>query len=421
MTSRDLKSKAEASPTDTPWKLHQVTAELNARPFPKIELPTNIFRLCLRGRDALSSIQELVKELLPSIDWEDTTRGKLIHAKYKDIDVNIERHTEFISLTLISPNGDEMSASSILPSDWHTRIRGDIVVAVDCQCRERQEIQSQWVCASEFEGGLAHGYFNFKVAEDGHTKIFLDFEAKASARAIGRVALQVIEIETYRSFAALGLPIAREVQTELADIAYRVPRDSMNASMENSNKAAEERFHVLNGIATELEMIWQRTSFRFSACQAYWSLVQSRLTSLNEMPLDRRLTIGSFLERRLQPAVATYQSTSRQRSDLANQVDNMATFLQTRIELALQTQNAELLASLNQSAKRQLRLQQTVEGISVVAVSYYLVGLAKDVLPWLLKVLPGLDVSQARALLVLVTIPIVWFILRSLLFKHDNT
>jgi len=105
---------------------------------------------------------------------------------------------------------------------------------------------------------------------------------------------------------------------------------------------------------------------------------------------------------------------------LANQVDNMATFLQTRIELALQTQNAELLASLNQSAKRQLRLQQTVEGISVVAISYYLVGLAKDVLPWLLNVMPGLDASQARALLVLVTVPIVWLILRSLLFKHDT-
>ncbi len=125
-----------------------------------------------------------------------------------------------------------------------------------------------------------------------------------------------------------------------------------------------------------------------------------------------------FLERRLQPAIATYQSTAGQRHDLAEQVDNMATLLQTRIELALQTQNAELLASLNKSAERQLRLQQTVEGISVVAISYYLVGLLKEPLPWILNIYPNLDVELARTVLVIGTVPIVWFLLRKVLFPR---
>mgnify|MGYP001306943538 CR=1 FL=1 len=413
-------TKPPLSNSDQPrWKMHEVTAELNARPFPEMSLPTNIFRLCVRGRDALTSMQELVKAFLPSIDWAESARGKVIRATYKNTDINIEQHTEFISLTLINPNGGDTSAAAILPSDWPERIIGDIVVAVDCQCRARNDIQAGWVCASEFDNGLAHAYFNFKVADDGHTKIFLDFEPDASLRAIGRVARQVIEIETYRSFAALGLPMAREVQSALAEISYRVPREPINESTERQGKATEERFYMLSEIANELESIWQRTSFRFNACQAYWSLVQSRLTSLNEKPLDRRLTIGAFLERRLEPAIATYQSTSRQRSDLANQVDNMATFLQTRIELALQTQNAELLASLNQSAQRQLRLQQTVEGISVVAISYYLVSLLKEPLPWLLDVLPALEAKEMRALLVVVIVPVVWFIMHKLLFKRD--
>ena len=43
--------------------------------------------------------------------------------------------------------------------------------------------------------------------------------------------------------------------------------------------------------------------------------------------------------------------------------------------IALEAQNQDLLSSMNRRAKLQLRLQQTVEGLSVAAISYYVVGL----------------------------------------------
>ena len=186
-------------------------------------------------------------------------------------------------------------------------------------------------------------------------------------RDIGRLALQVVEIETYRSFAAIGLDRARSAQAQLSDIAARVP-----TSISAAGSADSERFDLLSQLTGELEEVWRRTSFRFAACTAYWDLVTARLASLQEQAFDSRITIGAF-KRRLQPAIATYQSTERRRHDLAEQITAMTGLLQTRIELDMQQQNADLLASLNHAAERQLRLQHTVEGVSTVAISYYLV------------------------------------------------
>ena len=137
--------------------------------------------------------------------------------------------------------------------------------------------------------------------------------------------------------------------------------------------------------------------------------------SLAETAFDNRIPIGGFLQRRLQPAIATYQSTERQRHNLAEQIGNMTTLLQTRIELSLQRQNADLLTSLNMAAARQLRLQHTVEGVSTVAISYYLVSLLQYPTDWLLVRYPIFDDAFLRAGLVVLTVPLVWLAIRRLL------
>ena len=163
---------------------------------------------------------------------------------------------------------------------------------------------------------------------------------------------------------------------------------------------AEERFAELSTLAAELEEIWRATSTRFSACQAYWALVQARLASLQESPLDSRLTVGAFLERRLRPAVATYQSTERQRHGHGRAGRQYGDFFANADRLGLQRQNAELLASLNRGTERQLRLQRTVEGVSVVAISYYTVNLSLYPAAWLVEKFPFVDGVVVRAVLV---------------------
>lgn len=402
-------------PHKSEWVLNQVTDELNARPFPRFGASTALFRLCLAGAQARGSLRAALAARLTDIDWDSD--AKLMRSTQGGVQFNIEQHTEFVSLTIIDEKADGLSPARHLPDDWSAHMTADIVVAVDCFCAPRgADNRDGWSCASRLEDGLADVFFDFKVAEDGHTKIALDFDAGANVRDIGRLALQVMEIETYRSFAALGLPQARHAQARLADIAARVPADALApqaAAAETSGDA--ERFAELSALAAELEAIWRDTSFRFAACQAYWALVEGRLASLGEAAFDRRITIGGFLERRLQPAIATYQSTERQRHNLAEQIGNMTTLLQTRIELSLQRQNAELLVSLNASAARQLRLQHTVEGVSTVAISYYLVSLLAYPTDWLLAAQPALNEDITRAALVAVIVPLVWLSIRRLL------
>ena len=392
------------------WRLNQVTDELNARPFPRFGLPTAIFRLCLSGANSFASLRAALCDQLPQIDWDAQAPARLMRATHNNIQFNIERHTEFISLTIIDEKGDGGSAAQHLPEDWLSKIDANIVVAVDCHCAKRGQPRESWTCASQLEKGLADLFFDFKVAEDGHTKIALDFAADSDVRDVGRIALQVVEIETYRSFAAIGLNRARAAQAQLADIAARVP-----PSISAAGSADGERFELLSQLTGELEDVWRRTSFRFAACTAYWDLVTARLASLQEHAFDSRITIGGFLERRLQPAIATYQSTERRRHDLAEQISAMTGLLQTRIELDMQQQNADLLASLNHSAARQLRLQHTVEGVSTVAISYYLVNLLRAPADWVLARQPALDPLIVNMALVAITVPLVWLTIRRLL------
>jgi uncharacterized membrane-anchored protein len=392
------------------WRLRQVTDELNARPFPRFALPTAIFRLCLSGDAAFDGLRDILSDTLPQIDWDNEGQSRLIRARHDEVQFNIERHTEFVSLTIIDERVESGSAAQYLPSDWLEKNRGEVVVAVDCQCSLRGAAREGWTCASQLENGLADGFFDFKVAEDGHTKIALDFAPDSDVRDVGRIALQVVEIETYRSFAAIGLNRARAAQAQLADIAARVP-----PSISAAGSADGERFELLSQLTGELEDVWRRTSFRFAACTAYWDLVTARLASLQEQAYDSRITIGGFLERRLQPAIATYQSTERRRHDLAEQIAAMTGLLQTRIELDMQQQNADLLASLNHSAARQLRLQHTVEGVSTVAISYYLVNLLRAPAAWVLARQPALDPLIVNTALVAITVPLVWLTIRRLL------
>ena len=392
------------------WRLRQVTDELNARPFPRFALPTAIFRLCLSGDEAFDGLRAILSDTLSDIDWENEGQSRLIRTRHQDVQFNIERHTEFVSLTIIDERAESGSAAQYLPGDWLEKNRGEVVVAVDCQCSVRGTAREGWTCASRLENGLADGFFDFKVAEDGHTKIALDFAADSDVRDVGRIALQVVEIETYRSFAAIGLNRARAAQAQLADIAARVP-----PSISAAGSADGERFELLSQLTGELEDVWRRTSFRFAACTAYWDLVTARLASLQEHAFDSRITIGGFLERRLQPAIATYQSTERRRHDLAEQISAMTGLLQTRIELDMQQQNADLLASLNHSAARQLRLQHTVEGVSTVAISYYLVNLLRAPADWVLARQPARDPLIVNMALVAITVPLVWLTIRRLL------
>jgi uncharacterized membrane-anchored protein len=66
----------------------------------------------------------------------------------------------------------------------------------------------------------------------------------------------------------------------------------------------------------------------------------------------------------------------RARQDaLSQRVSRMSNLLRTRVEIEQQQSSQALLATMNQRQDLQLKLQSTVEGLSVAAITYYIVGL----------------------------------------------
>jgi uncharacterized membrane-anchored protein len=122
-------------------------------------------------------------------------------------------------------------------------------------------------------------------------------------------------------------------------------------------------------------LLTNTTSFRFGACRAYYDLTKRRIVELREERLAGVQTIEEFMDRRLAPARATCASAEKRLLDLSERVARASDLLRTRVDIEREQQNQMLLASMNHRTRMQLRLQQTVEGLSIAAITYYVAGL----------------------------------------------
>jgi uncharacterized membrane-anchored protein len=109
--------------------------------------------------------------------------------------------------------------------------------------------------------------------------------------------------------------------------------------------------------------------------------------------------------------------------DLSKRIERASELLRTRISLTLQDQNRDLLATMNRRSRLQFRLQETVEGLSVVAISYYLVGLVKYLLDGLPLNNLGISKGSVLALIVPLVVVCVLVLTRQIkrrLIKHTD-
>jgi len=184
---------------------------------------------------------------------------------------------------------------------------------------------------------------------------------------------RLFEIETYRMMALLALPMARrlaprtlEIERSLSELTDRIAADGGDD---------EALLQSLTQLAAELEHELTASQYRFGATRAYHALVIARIAELRERRLPGIQTIAEFMTRRLDPAVETCATVSRRLHDLSERVAQISALLSTRVDIKRERQNQALLASMDRRAKLQLRLQQTVEGLSLAAIVYYVVGL----------------------------------------------
>jgi uncharacterized membrane-anchored protein len=238
------------------------------------------------------------------------------------------------------------------------------------------------------------------------------------AERAGALVQRVIEIETYRTLALLGLPEAQRLAPSIHHIEMRLAE--VTEEMRQARSLADDK-HLLDeltALAAELEAGAAASLFRFGASRAYNEIVQLRLQTIGERKVGGLPTWSSFLARRMAPAMRTCITTEERQSSLSRKLESAANLLRTRVDVALEQQNQDLLKSMNERTRLQLRLQTTVEGLSVAAVSYYVVGLFGYLVKGAQDEGLPINISLATALFVPVAVMAIWFVVRRIRRRH---
>ena len=236
--------------------------------------------------------------------------------------------------------------------------------------------------AAQFDGNVMVGgeigdsarlaFTDFRVHADGCSR-FVVVDRGLSPRQAGRMLQRLFEIEAYRMLALLALPVARAEGTRIAGVERALAR--LTGEIARDDGADESLLSELTRLAADVERALVESQFRFGASRAYRDLVRARIAELRERRLPGLQTIDEFMSRRLSPAMATCESVAHRLREMSERVAQASGLLSTRVEIAREKQNQALLGSMDRRAKLRLRLQQTVEGLSIAAVTYYVVGL----------------------------------------------
>lgn len=368
-----------------------LTNELHARPSVPLQVPARVSHLAmLSGEKGADRDREHVAELCRVFNKPGPGPGANCWIMdFGPFRLNWERHVEFSTYTFFRREAfQEPFRESVIthvPEGWLREIPGQVMVAVhialeprDAPQREPGEFNrlfvSTDVVGSRVSGGRAIVWSDFRMDEDGFIR-FLVRDLDLSEGKAGRLVQRLLEIETYRMTALLAFPLTWEFGPQVTQADQTLAE--LTHFMTHMDQLEEEHqlFDELSQLAARVERILANTNYRFSAARAYHALVQRRIEELREERIEGRPTIKEFMERRLAPAMRTCESVSYRLGVLSERVARAADLLRTRVDVALEKQNRDLLASMDRRAHLQLRLQETVEGLSVVVLSYYSVGL----------------------------------------------
>ena len=237
-----------------------------------------------------------------------------------------------------------------------------------------QRFNPSGLCVIDASEGSARVTTDFQVDPQGFTRFLIEFKKLTPTRA-GRLVQRLLELETYRTLALLGLPVARRAGPELARMEAELSEVTQEIAKAPDPSRNQRMLQKLTRLAAEIEAQSARTAFRFGASRAYYALVRSRIELIRERQEGEYVTITAFFRRRLEPAIETCNAVEARQARLSSQLARTADLLRTGIQFELEHQNRDLLTSMDKRAQLQLRLQQTVEGLSVAAISYYVIGL----------------------------------------------
>jgi uncharacterized membrane-anchored protein len=416
----------------TRWRYHpdrdRLIAEAHARPYAPLGLPMMATRIAtLSSADDMAADRQQMVDLcrkLGSPEPGPDARWAVLDAG--GWQMRWERHTEFSTWTFFrTPTQSEVfdqSALDLVPRDWLDKLPGHVLVATRLDLRPRTQNDRPLdhfaadAVGAHLIGNAASVYSDFRTDAGGMTRFLLLAEPNDPALA-GRLVLSLLELETYRLMALLAFPLAGEAGAIVARIEGETGQLAAQLASESDPANDKRLLSRLAELAGEAEALSALTNFRFGAAEAYHEIVLDRLNTFREERIDGLQTLTEFMERRLGPAMRTCASVARRERAAIERIARTGQMLNTRVEVASEANSLALLESMNRRAGDQLRLQRTVEGLSVAAIAYYAVGLISFVFKALEKGINNFDPALATGIAAPFVFGLVWLMLRRLKAK----
>ncbi|WP_303720531.1 DUF3422 family protein [Malonomonas rubra] len=365
--------------------------ELHIRPFHPLSTPQQISHLaaCAQRHELTTSYQRICELCQRYNVNQPTAEAVSFFQNFGEFAIHWERHVEFYSLTIMQPEpvtGEsfEHPAINLLPEDWLKSLPGQMVAAFHLIIDDQQPDEQSAMLSHSFEGhkvmvsaakeGRAQLFTAFKLHGDGYGR-FMIRNSGLGDEQMGQLARRLLDMETYRLLSLISLPLAREIGLQMVDLDQQLAQILQQADQLDSSRAERELLSRLTELEAKLETYRTATNRRFSGTRAYHDLVHSRLEGMQETAVNGHISLQEFINRRLTPALRTCESLQHWMEDLSKRIERASDLLRTRVNLNLQEQNRSLLSAMNRRSQLQFRLQETVEGLSIVAISYYMVGL----------------------------------------------
>jgi uncharacterized membrane-anchored protein len=410
------------SPIEDHPQRYGLANELHARPFPALGAPCHAAYLAIKApQDAAN--RDRAKDLAHLLDLLDRFGAKhpqpgATHyfgelGKYK---LKWESHTEFVTYTIfvdgVAERPFDKQAFGVFPEDWLETLPGaritSALIRVETMPEDETEVTAkldEWfvpdsLAASQILDGSAIMAGDFRIDSAGHMRFAVFAQRGIGPRRVGRIVQRISEIETYKAMSMLGLSRARELSRKMGTIDAQLSQlvDDMTGQVSKP----ESTLSALLAISSELENLLAKSSFRFGATGAYEAIVHQRIEVMREVRFGGRQTFNEFMMRRFDPAMRTVKSTEARLRTMAERAIRAGDLLRTRVDVERSAQNQLLLESMDKRADLQLRLQKTVEGLSVVAISYYAVNLVTYILSPV-----GQEVGLDKLILTAIATPVV--------------
>lgn len=408
----------------------EVIEELHTRPILSASSTVQLSNLVVFQPGTEAEEIEHIQRLTEQFDAPGPTTGTGSYSQVLgDYEIRWERHTEFSAYTFLRHALSDSPFTTItlnsIPEDWLDQLSGEVIALTHLEIRpgntepgSEDELKPLFdghsLIGTNLELGYAKIWTSVRSNSDGAMRLLIYDNGMTHAES-GRLLRNLLELSAYRTLTFLALPTCRDLLPEITLMEHKLAKMTSKLAKLKGIDSEKKLLKNLTAISAKLEALIAANKFRFAATEAYYGLTIDRLRSLSETPLPHGRTLEKFHHRRFIPGFRTCKSVQERMEDLSHRIGRATDLLRTNIDLALESQNQKVLKSMNKRSQLQLRLQQTVEGLSVVAISYY----ALNLLALLLYAFPDflLPHEYHKTIKGVATLPmvlLVWFGIRKL-------